>query len=294
MRVILGLLFSVALIVLGRPVGFAASGGPSGRNAPELSIALAAVPTEPELRAATLALDDLPAGYRIDREDPNLINTPSFRRTFLRTEPNGSVSATLLGSRTITPRVTAEAVLTSITREFNIGGVPPTGAPANIGEDGWRIRTRVGNTNRSLAMEVIAWAQGEITVVMTHLLDADDVTAARASATYAAIQQAKIARLVPPPIAPSAQLAPPAAPRGLRIVSTSATTISVQWDAVDGAASYAVFAATAATATVVDAPATGATIGGLIPNAYHCLIVIARNTAGYSPWSEWLCADTAP
>ena len=85
-----------------------------------------------------------------------------------------------------------------------------------------------------------------------------------------------------------------ATPAGLEITGTTTSTISIKWNAVEGAESYTYKYKDAAGRNNIsaDTEQTSATISGLTKDTEYLLTVRANKGSLKSPWAEWLTVRT--
>lgn len=288
--------------------------------------------TDADLRVATLGLSDLPNGFVLDTEgyleSARTAGIASYGRFFSRRGPPSEiVEFNLLGSQARTPRDLANDKLGQIERALNISGTRPPGEPIRVGDstNGWSIFFVIGGSGGTQLGAVIAWQQLDISVVMGYLTSGTSEPSRQALERYVGTQAGKITALLrplsapvtsappattpvaitappvtsappvsaPPSTAPPV-LSPPMPPSNLRATETGRTSLRFAWSAAAGAETYWVYAPDDGGYRRVDGAVTSISLEGLAPESYHCLIVIAQNAAGYSGWSNWACASTAP
>ena len=84
---------------------------------------------------------------------------------------------------------------------------------------------------------------------------------------------------------------PAGQPTGFLATAVNSTTIQLTWTAPPAPVdTYSI--TTGVTTTVVRAPATNYTIGGLAPNSYHCYAIAAQSGTFFSGWSSYSCLTT--
>jgi hypothetical protein len=138
--------------------------------------------------------------------------------------------------------------------------------------------TQYATTQLSAASD--KWSYGDIASALGAFINNKPLTS-----TQQDIVQAAIALAGPPPegthpIIPGGDTPITVAPTGLKVLSTTSTTVTLQWNKVAGAGYYRVYRSGSSTNVgATDAANNSIVIGGLTPNTSYSFLVAADTTS---------------